>query len=328
MAAEHDLIARYFAPLAGPEGHGLLDDAASVDPPAGFDLVVTTDLVAEGIHFLDDPPGAIAAKALRVNLSDLAAKGARPYAYSLALGLGPEKDERWIAAFAEGLAADQKTYDVRLIGGDTSRLSTGVVVTITAFGWVPTAGAVLRSTARPGDVLMVSGTIGDAALGLLVRKGATLHLEDKADCDFLLQRYLYPEPRVGLANGVRRFASAAMDISDGLAGDLGKLCLASGVGAEITVADIPLSDAARRASLADSDLVPLIHTGGDDYEILLAASPDNAIVVAEAARLAHVPLTPIGRIVAGSDVIFRRFDGTRMSFGATAYDHFSVARTD
>lgn len=324
--AEHDLIARYFAPLAGPEGHGLVDDTASIDPPAGFDLVVTTDMVAEGVHFLDDSPKSIAAKALRVNLSDLAAKGARPFAYSLALGLGPGKGENWVAEFAAGLASDQGEFGVRLIGGDTSRVERGSVIAITAFGWVPTAGMIRRATARTGDVVMVSGTIGDAALGLLVRK-AELQPLDRDDGAFLQQRYLYPEPRVKLADIVRRFASASMDISDGLAGDLQKLCRASGVGAEIALPSVPLSEAARRASLADPDLVARIHTGGDDYEILMTSSPDDAVVAAEAARLAGVPLTPIGRIVEGTDTIFRRADGSLMTFSAPAYDHFTSERS-
>jgi len=293
---EFALIERYFRPLAdNAEALGLTDDAAVYRQRPGDDLVLTTDTVAAGIHFFaDDPPDAIARKALRVNLSDLAAKGAQPYGYLLALALPANWTERWLGRFAAALAADQKTYGVTLVGGDTTRAKDGLSITITAIGRVPRGEMVLRSGAEPGDVIFVSGTIGDAALGLRVRQGK-LHLPRGGKA--LVDRYLNPQPRVVLAPAVLRHASAAMDVSDGLVGDLGHICDVSGVGAEIHAPAVPLSTAARAALRADPKLMAPILNGGDDYEIL-ATVPERVAdaYLAEAAD-AGVPITRIGTIL-------------------------------
>ncbi len=320
QAPEHELIHRYFLPLAGPQGLGLVDDAAILAPAPGRELVVTSDMVAEGVHFLDDAPEAIAAKALRVNLSDLAAKGAEPVGYTLALGLSDSCDEAWVARFAAGLAADQERFGIRLVGGDTTRSGGGIVIAVTAFGSVPAGAMVRRSTAQVGDVIFVTGTIGDAALGLLARKGRTLG--SAADSDYLRQRYLYPEPRLALAPVLRRHASAAMDVSDGLAGDLVKLCAASGLAAEIDVAAVPLSSAARAAVQSDPGLLEMVLTGGDDYEILLTVRAGTAAGLLAAAVETGVGLTAIGQITVGAGAAFIDRMGRSMTFKQTAYDHF------
>ncbi len=296
---EFALIERYFRPLAdNADAFGLTDDAALYRQRPGDDLVLTTDTVAAGIHFFaDDPPDAIARKALRVNLSDLAAKGAQPYGYLLALALPDTWTERWLGRFAAALGSDQKTYGVTLIGGDTTRAKDGLSITITALGRVPKGEMVLRSGAEPGDVIFVSGTIGDAALGLRIRQGdLTLARGGKA----LVDRYLNPQPRVSLAPVVLRHASAAMDVSDGLVGDLGHICDVSGVGAEVHAAAVPLSAAARTALRADPKLLGPILNGGDDYEIV-ATVPERAAdaYVAEAAD-AGVAVTRVGTILRGS----------------------------
>jgi thiamine-monophosphate kinase len=293
---EFALIERYFRPLAdNADAFGLTDDAAAYRQRPGDDLVLTTDTVAAGIHFFaDDPPDAIARKALRVNLSDLAAKGATPYGYLLALALPDTWTERWLSRFAAALAAEQKTYGVTLIGGDTTRAAGGLSITITALGRVPKGGMVLRAGAEAGDVIFVSGTIGDAALGLRIRQGRlTVARGGKA----LVDRYLNPQPRVSLAPVVLRHASAAMDVSDGLVGDLGHICEVSGVGADIQAAAVPLSPAAAGALRAEPKLHGLILNGGDDYEIL-ATVPERVAdaYVAEAAA-AGVTVTRIGTIL-------------------------------
>ena len=321
--SEDELIRRFFAPLAGAEGLGLTDDAALMPSPIGADWVVTTDMICEGVHFLDDPPDTIAAKALRVNLSDLAAKGAKPLGYTLALALSRRHDEVWLGRFAAGLAADQERYGLSLIGGDTTLVDGPATITITALGTVPAGTLVRRSGAKPGDAVLVSGTIGDAALGLLVRTGELAPVLAESAVH-LQQRYLLPNPRTALAPVLRKFATAAMDISDGLAGDLAKLCAASGAAAEIEIARVPLSDAARSAMSDDSTLMESILTGGDDYEILATVPPGLvAETVAMAAR-EGVAMAVVGRMFAGSgQPSFRDPNGGEAVFRRRSFDHFS-----
>jgi thiamine-monophosphate kinase len=293
---EFALIERYFRPLAdNADAFGLTDDAAAYRQRPGDDLVLTTDTVAAGIHFFaDDPAEAIARKALRVNLSDLASKGATPYGYLLALALPENWTERWLSRFAAALAADQKTYGVTLIGGDTTKAADGLSITITAIGRVPKGEMVLRAGAEPGDAIFVSGTIGDAALGLRIRQG---RLKLARGGKALVNRYLNPQPRVSLAPAVLRHASAAMDVSDGLVGDLGHICDVSGVGAEIQAAAVPLSTQVAAALRAEPKLLGAVLNGGDDYEIL-ATVPERLAdaYVAEAAN-AGVAVTRIGMIL-------------------------------
>ena len=325
-SAEDRLIARYFRPLARhPGALGLIDDAAVIAPPPGCDIVLTTDGVISGVHvFPDDRPENIGRKALRMNLSDLAAKGATPIGFLLSLALPSTIDEAWLAAFAAGLGEDADRYGCVLLGGDTDRTPGPVTISIAAFGILPTGTMVRRSGARAGDLVVVTGTIGDAALGLKLRRDRSLaqrwRLGDAATAH-LEQRYLLPQPRNALATAVLHYASAAIDISDGLAGDIAKLCRASSVAAEIDVARVPLSDAARAAIAAELALLESAFTGGDDYEIALTLPPDKLAEFHAAARAAGVAVTEIGRLEAGEGARFMR-EGKALTFARASYSHF------
>jgi thiamine-monophosphate kinase len=325
-SAEERLIARYFGPLAtAPGAFGLHDDAAVVTPPPDCDLVLTTDGVIAGVHFFpDDPPGDVGRKVLRMNLSDLAAKGATPIGFLMSIALPPGIGEDWIAGFAVGLGEDAAHYGCPLLGGDTDHTPVSLSVSVTAFGAVPHGAMVRRSTAKIGDSVVVTGSIGDAALGVLLRKDAALAKTwrlSEGERDHLLNRYLLPQPRNVLAAAVLQYAAAAMDVSDGLAGDLAKLCRASGVGAEIDVAGVPLSAAARTALTAESALVETILTGGDDYEVLLALAPEKFAAFRAAAEKVGVAATEIGRITSGQGARFVQ-DGNALTFARPSYSHF------
>jgi thiamine-monophosphate kinase len=319
---EFERIARYFAPLAAPGGLGLLDDVALIDGPPGQQYVLKTDAIVEGVHFFaGDPAGQVAQKLLRVNLSDLAAKGAVPVGYLLVTALPATRDERWLEAFAAGLAADQAAYGIGLLGGDSTATSGPVTLSITALGRIAAGRAVLRSGARPGDRVFVSGTLGDAALGLAALKGELGRL-DAASRAFLVARYRLPQPRLALGQRLVGLARAMMDVSDGLAGDLGHLCKASGVGASIEAARLPLSPAARAAIAAEPPRLMAALAGGDDYELLFAAPPEAESALAALARDAGVPLTMIGQIEGGSGVRVLDERGAAMSLAVTGYRHF------
>jgi thiamine-monophosphate kinase len=325
-SAEDRLIARYFRPLAtAPGALGLIDDAAVLTPPPGCDLVLTTDGVIAGVHFFpDDPPDSIARKALRMNLSDLAAKGARPLGFLLSLALPAGADEAWLSGFAAGLDDDAARYGCPLFGGDTDHTPGPASVSIAAFGAVPQGMMVRRSTAKPGHCLVVTGTIGDAALGVKLRRDRGLAQRwrlTEAAAAHLEERYLLPQPRNALAGAVLQYASSAIDVSDGLAGDVAKLCRASSVAAEIDVARAPLSDAARAAIAAEPALLETALTGGDDYEIALTLPPDKLAEFQEAARAASVTVTEIGRVHAGEGARLMR-DGKALTFSRASYSHF------
>jgi thiamine-monophosphate kinase len=327
--SEFDLIARHFAPLAGPGGLGLLDDAALLSVPAGQELVITKDLIAAGVHFFpDDPPDSLAVKALGVNLSDLAAKGATPLGFLLGLALPPEIDDAWLGGFSAGLREMAGLHRCPLLGGDTIKAAGGLTLSITAFGHVPAGRMVRRTTARPGDILFVSGTVGDAALGLRLRLASGGGSERPSDLSgigpshaaFLLDRYLRPQPRLALAPALLACASAAMDVSDGLAGDAFKL--AGNLGLDLRLADLPLSEAARAALAADPALIETIATGGDDYEVIAAVSPADAGSYEAAARAAAVPVMRIG--VFGPPGGARRLlaaDGSERRFARLSHVH-------
>jgi thiamine-monophosphate kinase len=323
-AGEFELIAAYFRPLA--EGHagalGLADDAALVDVAPGRRLVVTADTIVAGVHFFpDDPPELIARKLLRVNLSDLAAMGARPLAYLVCLALPKEAGTDWLEAFCRGLRADQEEFGLALIGGDTVATPGPIALTLTALGEATPGEELRRLGAKPGDLVFVSGTIGDAALGLEARRGGLKALSGKLR-EQVIARYHLPRPRLELGMRLRGIARAALDISDGLMGDLDHVCAASGVGAVVEWPRVPLSEAARRAVEADPALVPALLAGGDDYELLFTAAPEAKEQVAALAREIDLPLTPIGQITEDRDVRVIDAKGCEIEIDQLGYRHF------
>jgi thiamine-monophosphate kinase len=325
-SGEDSLIARYFKPIATDPGAFALQDDAAILKADGEDIVVTTDAIVEGVHFLpDDPPDTLARKALRVNLSDLAAKGATPAGFVLTLALRAAEDG-WLTAFARGLGEDARHHACPLLGGDTVSTPGPLMVSITAFGRVPRGRMIRRSGARPGDRIMITGTIGDAALGLDVLTGgvaAAVLADDRPAQEFLIARYRVPQPRNALANAVRDHASAAMDVSDGLAGDLAKLCAASGVGAVIDVPRIPTSVVAAAALARGAVSIERLVSGGDDYEILCAVPETRTENFVQAAQRAGVALTEIGQVVAGQHAP-RFLDAQRgeITLRHRSYSHF------
>jgi thiamine-monophosphate kinase len=327
-SGEDRLIAEYFAPLARhPGALGLADDAALLTPPAGSDLVLTKDAIVAGVHFFaDDPPQAIARKALRVNLSDLAAKGAAPAGFLLALALPEQTGHEWLRAFAMGLGGDADAFGCPLLGGDTVRSPGPLMISVTAFGFVPHGRMVQRHGARTGERVIVTGTIGDAALGLALRREPALAGRwglAPAMREHLLGRYLEPQPRTGAAVPVQGHASAAMDVSDGLAGDLAKLCRASGVSAAVDVARVPLSAAARQAVASEPAMIATVLSGGDDYEILCSVSATRAGAFIAALADAGIAAAEIGQVVAGEQPPqFLGPDGTALALERTSFSHF------
>lgn len=332
IMGEEALIEAYFAPLAaGRAGtFGLRDDCASFTPEPGQDLVLTTDAIAEGVHFLaQDRPEDIAWKALAVNVSDLAGKGAKPVGYLLSLALPQAPPPQWMEAFARGLNGAQQAFGIALLGGDTDRRANAPLsITIMALGAVPSGGMIQRATARAGDLLYVSGTLGDAALGLRLRKGLALEPPMEAGAsDWLERRYLRPEPRIGLREALLACASGAMDISDGLVKDLGRLCRAAKVAAEIGAEDVPVSEPAAGLLARRPELRPLVLTGGDDYEVLAAVPPEHAGHFERLARAGGVPVSRIGRLQSGAGVVVRDATGAALALPATGYDHFGETGT-
>ncbi|CAM5765012.1 thiamine-monophosphate kinase [Labrys miyagiensis] len=323
---EDQLISRFFAPLATASGaRGLTDDAATLSVPQGQHLVVTTDALVAGVHFLpDDPPDLIARKSLRVNLSDLAAKGARPLAYTLCLALPENWSEDWLARFAEGLRQDGEEFDFALLGGDTVKTPGPLTVAVNAFGMTPTERIPRRDGARPGDSLYVTGTIGDGALGLLTRTGrGDLDALPEEDRSYLTRRYLLPQPRSALAGAVLAHASASMDISDGFVGDLAKLLRASQVSADVELEAVPLSRAVRNACAHDPACLERALTGGDDYEILCAVPLGERSVFEGMARAFGVPVAWVGTVTSGDHPArFLTADGRERTFSHGSFSHF------
>lgn len=326
---EFDLIARYFAPLAAgePGALGLLDDAAVLTTAPGRRLVVTTDAMVEGVHFpADTPPEDIAAKLLRVNLSDLAAMGARPERYTVAAALPQAIDEAWIAAFARGLGEDQDHFDVTLVGGDTVSTPGPLTLTLTALGSVEEGKPLTRAGAQTGDDIWVSGTIGDAALGLQALDGRLANLSED-DRAFLVQRLYRPEPRIalGMALAEADLVTAAADVSDGLVADLGHICVSSGREAVLEADQVPQSPAAKRATATLDDGLEHRLIGGDDYELLFTAPPAARDPVSALAEETGTRVTRIGHVRSMSKAPSVRVldaDGRRLSLERTGYRHF------
>jgi thiamine-monophosphate kinase len=321
---EFEAIARWFAPLAErePGALGLTDDAAVLAPAPGNAFVLTVDMLVAGVHFLpDDPPDLVARKLLRVNLSDLAAMGAVPRAYFLAVALPRDVDAAWFDAFAAGLAADQREFGVTLAGGDTTGTPGPLTLSLTALGELPVDTAVRRSGAHAGDEIYVSGTIGDAALALEAIAGRAA-VPDAAARDHLIGRYRLPTPRTTLGPALRGLASAMIDVSDGLLADLGHICETSSVAAEVDFAAVPLSPAAAALLAADPALAGIVVSGGDDYELLFTAPPAARAAIAALAARTGVPATRIGAIAAGQGVTLRDAAGRALTPARAGWQHF------
>jgi thiamine-monophosphate kinase len=323
-SGEDSLIARYFQPLATDPGAFDLGDDAAVLKALGDDIVVTTDAIVEGVHFLpDDPPDTVARKALGVNLSDLAAKGATPAGCVLTLALR-DANEFWLRRFAQALGEDCTRYGCPLLGGDTVSTPGPLMISITAFGRLPEGRMIRRNGARPDDLVLVTGTIGDAALGLdVLRGGEATRAADAAAKDMLIGRYRVPQPRVALASALRDHAHAAMDVSDGLAGDLAKLCKVSGVSAVINAGRIPLSDAAANLVASGAVGIEIIIAGGDDYEVLCTMPHDRLEAFQQTAQTAGVAVAVIGTIVTGtSSPRFLDQHSNEIALPRLSYSHF------
>jgi thiamine-monophosphate kinase len=314
---EFELIARYFAPLARSfaGARRLESDNAFLAADPRHDLVVKTDTIVSGVHFLaDEKPALVAQRALRVCLSDLAAGGATPYAYQLALSLGRGWRERWISGFARGLASDQRRFAIVLCGGDTTHTPGPTTVTITAFGRVPRGKGLGRDGARAGDELWVSGTIGDAALGLLAARGIL-------KAPVLEKRYRLPLPRTTLGPRLLGVASATADISDGLIADAGHIADASRLAVHVERELIPLSAEARCQLARKPALWANVLGGGDDYELAIAVPPRKRTALLKAARAARVKVTRVGAFARGKGVVLT-VSGQRSRIAQSGYVHF------
>jgi len=328
---EFEIIRRFFAPLAAeaPGAFGLTDDAATLEVPAGQALVVTSDALVAGVHFLaDDTAADVAAKALRVNLSDLASMGAAPLAYTLALALTRETGVEWLESFAAALAEDQKRFGVHLVGGDTVATPGPLTLTVCAFGCVARGGELRRSGARPGDAVFVTGAIGDAALGLIALTRGLAGV-DAADCRALVARYRRPTPRTECGPRLVGLASAAIDVSDGLLADLGHICETSATAATIEAGRVPLSKAARAALAAGVGDWRDILAGGDDYELLFTAPAAAESALRALGEELSLPITRIGSIDArraddDANRLVRVADaaGRPVTLDALGYRHF------
>jgi thiamine-monophosphate kinase len=312
MADEFSRIAKHFAPLAGPEGRDLTDDAAVMTPPPGRDLVFTVDQMLEGVHFLaGDDPSMIARKLLRRSLSDLAAMGAAPLGYLLTTALPAGLPDSWLADFCSGLALDQAEFGAKLFGGDSSSAQTHISLTATLIGHVAPGAALSRNGAQPGDGIFVTGTIGDAALGLRGRLGTLTGVPA-----YLLNRSLLPSPRLGLR--LAGIANAAIDVSDGLLQDLGHMCTGAGLAATIHAALVPTSP---EADAYGPDFLEARLTEGDDYELILAVPPGQEAALA--AVCAGLPITKIGVFATGAPgVTVLDETGRPLTFAKSGWQHF------
>ncbi|MBX9925094.1 MAG: thiamine-phosphate kinase [Hyphomicrobiaceae bacterium] len=337
IGGEEDIIQRYLVPLTcgGTAGSaqggafGLRDDAALILAPHGVPpgLVMTMDAVAEGVHFLPhDPPADIGWKALAVNVSDLIAKGASPVTYLMALSFPEAPTQEWLGGFTAGLADAQAAFGITLVGGDTDRRPGPITVTITAVGALQPGGRfVPRTAARQGLALYVSGTLGDAALGLALRRGESRAggwSLDPSGREALERRYLRPAPPLALAALLPTYAVAAMDISDGLAKDLSRMVQASGVSATVDASRLPLSAGVAAALARDPSVMRDVLSGGDDYQVLCAVEPERGGAFERAATKVGVQVTRIGQTAAGSGVSIRDANGQPIELARRGWDHF------
>ncbi|MBK4738134.1 thiamine-phosphate kinase [Noviherbaspirillum pedocola] len=320
MLSEFTLISRYFERPARPDGRvvlGVGDDCALVQTTPGMQTAISTDMLVEGRHFFPGAdPHLLGHKCLAVNLSDLAAMGATPIGFTLALAL-PSVEESWLAAFSAGMFALADTYGCELIGGDTTKGP--LTISITVFGEVPAGQALRRDAALPGDDIWISGTLGDARLALAAYR-KELSLSSEA-LDAVAMRMHAPSPRLALGTALRGIAHAAIDISDGLVGDLGHILKRSGVGARLDVDALPLG------STLQGQAQPLRRAfalaGGDDYELCFTASEQHRDVVLEAAQRAAIPVTRVGSIVVEPGLKLIDAGGTIIELSLRSFDHFS-----
>jgi thiamine-monophosphate kinase len=317
---ETGLIERFFRACGAQRADvalGIGDDAALLSVPAGCELVATTDTLVAGVHFPHgSPAGSIGHRALAVNLSDIAAMGARPCWALLALTL-PQAEEAWLSEFAAGFGGLAREHRVALVGGDTTQGP--LCITVQALGVVAAGGALRRSGARAGDALFVSGTPGDAAAGLALEQSRLA--APPAERDYLRERFLLPTPRVALGERLREFASACIDVSDGLLGDAGKLARASGVAAQLDFEALPLSAALRNA-VGEERARLLALSGGDDYELCFTVPPAHLARLATALPPAAWGYTRIGAVAEGAGAAVMR-GGTVMEFSHSGYQHFA-----
>ncbi len=322
---EFELIADFFGPLANdPSALGVADDGAIVPTRDGMDLVVTTDAMVEGRHFTPEfPPDLLAQKLLRVNLSDLAAMGAEPAAYTLTVALPNPLAEDWLEAFAQGLGRDQTRYGLALIGGDTVATTAPDAkwFSVTMFGHVEIGQALRRSGAKPGDTIFVSGTIGDAMVGYEIGEGQHSTLQPESS-EFLKARLSLPSPRVKLGRGLHGLATAAIDVSDGLVADLAHICGQSGVGAEVSAARVPLSAPGGEAIALDPTIAHRRLVWGEDYELIFCTDPSRGEEIDWLTMRLGTGVTAIGRITPGSDVRFLDRKGEQIAFESTGHRHF------
>jgi thiamine-monophosphate kinase len=319
---EFGRIRRFFAPLAGPGSLDLTDDAALLDCPPGHHLVVTVDQAVEGVHFLPaDPPDCVAKKLLRRNLSDLAAMGATPRAYLVTSALPKSRDDDWVCRFAEGLGEDQRRFGVTLLGGDSTSTHGPAVLTLTAIGEVADGAEIRRVGARPGDRIWISGTIGDAFLGLKVLRGGYQEVAPEHRAA-LAARFQLPDPRTELGPRLAGIAHAMIDVSDGLLADLGHICEVSGVAATVELSRLPLSPAAQAVVDTDPTLHSVLATRGDDYELLFAAPAEAAEQITALSHSLALPITEIGTIAAGEGVRLLDADGAEIATKTAGWQHF------
>lgn len=328
LHGEEDIIQGFLAPLAQgmPGALGLRDDCALATPRPGCEFVLKTDAIAEGVHFLPgDPPADVGWKALAVNVSDLAAKGARPHGYLMSLSFPTAPTRDWMSEFARGLAQAQEAFGIGLLGGDTDRRPGPLSITPMVIGEVPVGRMVPRAAARPGDILCVSGTLGDAGLGLAIRQDAARIARWQLDApaaEGLVARYLRPRPRLPLASPLLDHARASMDLSDGLLKDLGRMCRASGTGAAIERDRLPRSAAFRQIEACDPQSANASLFAGDDYEVLCSVPPARIDAFMAAAATTDVPVTRIGSVTAAASITLLDANGDPIDIAPSGWDHF------
>ena len=318
---EFEMIQHYFRPLTlgHTESEALQDDAAILDIPDGYDLVISSDTLNGGTHFLKkEAPANIAHKALRVNLSDMAAMGAKPYCYQMNLAFSQFPDEEWVKEFSAALLEDSKAFDIFCSGGDTTVAEGPLLVSMTVTGIVPKGKAVKRSTAQAGDLVVLTGPIGRAAVGVKVMLGV---LEIEYPQSFLEVCHK-PQPRTSISAEICQYARAAVDVSDGLLADLGHVCHSSGVGAQLELDKIPFTDETKALVAADTITHETLLTGGDDYEIAMAVAPENIESFTAAAAAKNVALSVIGTFAEGQGVEVTDPAGQKMEFQRAGWTHF------